>query len=202
MKRKAGAIEMSRILRIINLGLGIILLTAVLSLAFAALSVTDNLQGYNPTYSLGSGKDNWWIKYPNQSRNEDNESRAGFSVSHLPWAIDALKIKPLIILVHSENCKACKVQMRDLDKVFGIYGNNITYYNITAKADGSGDQRALDVLNTYHLNAAKPTVPTTVVLTRLSDANGNVEIRWHTMDDAMGEQIVAAYIKDAIFYYR
>jgi hypothetical protein len=186
----------------INLGLGAISITAVLLLAFAAGSVTDDLQGYKPIYSLGSGKDDWWIKYPDQSRDPDNGFRAGFSVNHLPWVIEALKNKPVVILDHSENCKSCKVQIRDLDRVLEIYGKDIIYYNITAMEDGSGDQRAFEVFNTYCPNAAKPTVPTTVVLTLLSDADGKVEIGWHTMDDAMGEQIVAAYIKDAIFYYR
>lgn len=193
---------MSRKPFIISMRLKAILIAAVLLLVYAAGSVTDDLQEYKPIYSLGSGKDDWWIKYPDQSQDPDQKPRAGFPVNHLPWLIDALKNKPVVILDHSENCKACKVQMRDLDKVLDIYGKDIIYYNITAMEDGSGDQRAYEVLYTYCLNAAKPTVPTTVVLTLLSDANGKVEIGWHTMDDAMGEQIVAAYIKDAIFYYR
>jgi hypothetical protein len=193
---------MSRTPCMINLGLGAILIIAVLLLAFTAGSVTDDLQGYKPIYSLGSGKDDWWIKYPDQSQYPDQRPRAGFSVNHLPWIMEALKNKPAVILDHSEDCKACKVQMRDLDKVLDIYGEDIIYYNITAKADGSGDQRAYEILDTYCPNASKPTVPTTVVLTLLNDADGKVEIGWHTMDDAMGEQIVADYIKDAIFYYQ
>jgi hypothetical protein len=197
-----GAIEMSRTPYMIKLVLGATLIAAVLLLIYPVVSASDDLQGYKPTYSLGPGKDDWWIVYPDQSQDVEQRSRVGLSVNHLPWVISALQNKPLIILVHSENCKACKVQMKDLDKVLGIYGNNITYYNITAKADGSGDQRAFEVLDTYCLNAAKPTVPTTVVLTRLTDANGNVGIGWHTMNDAMGEQIITAYIKDAIYYYQ
>jgi hypothetical protein len=92
--------------------------------------------------------------------------------------------------------------MRDINKVLATYGDDITYYNITAKADGSGDQRAYEILDTYCLDAAKPTVPTTVVLTRMANPDGEVEISWHTMDDAMGEEIIAAYIKDAILYYQ
>jgi hypothetical protein len=202
LKGMPGAIEMFRTPYRINLGFGAILITAALLLSSTAGSITDDLQGYKPIYSLGSGKDDWWIKYPDQSQYPDQRPRAGLPVNHLPWVIEALQNKPVVILDHSENCKACKVQMRDLDKVLDIYGKDVIYYNITAMADGSGDQRAFEVLDTYCLNAAKPTVPTTVVLTLLSGADGNVEIGWHTMDDAMGEQIVTAYIKDAIFYYR
>jgi hypothetical protein len=187
---------MSRTLCIINWGRVTTLIIVALLLVFAAGSVADNFQGYKPVYSLGSEKDDWWIKYPNQS------PKAGSLVNHLPWVVDALKDKPVIILDHSKDCKACKVQMKDLNNVLNIYGNDITYYNITAMADGSGDQRAFDVLDIYYPNGGIPTVPTTVVFTLLRDANGKAEIGWHTMDDAMGEETITSYVKDAIFYYR
>lgn len=202
MKIWHGAIEMSRTLEMASEGAGIILIAVVLLMIYPAGSVPDDLQGYNPTYSLGSGKDDWWINYPDQSQDSDQNPRAGLSVNHPSWVIEALKDKPVIILDHSDNCKACKVQMRDINKVLATYGDDIIYYNITAKADGSGDQRAYEILDTYCLDAAKPTVPTTVVLTKMPNPDGEVEIGWHTMDDAMGEEIIAAYIKDAILYYQ
>jgi hypothetical protein len=184
---------MSRISSLINLGLVATLLVATFLSFFASGSSADDLQGYKPVYSLGSGKDDWWIKYPDQSPN------ASSPVNHLAWVIDSLKEKPVVILVHSTDCKACKVQQKDLNKVLDVYGGDLNYYDITADVV---DAKVLDVLNAYYPNAGVPMVPTTVLLTLVKDTNGKVVVGWHSMDDAMGEDVVASYVKDAVYYYR
>lgn len=184
---------MSRIPGSINVGLVATLLVATFLTSLTAGSLADDLQGYKPVYSLGSGKEDWWIKYPDQSTN------AGAPVNHLPWVIDALKDKPVIILVHSTDCKACKVQKKDLDQVLSVYGNDLHYYDMTADVV---DAKVLDVLNAYYPNSGVPMVPTTVILTLVKDANGKVTVGWHSMDDAMGEDVLASYVEDAVYYYR
>jgi thiol-disulfide isomerase/thioredoxin len=177
----------------INLGLVATLIVATFLTFFTAGSLADDLQGYKPVYSLGSGKDDWWIKYPDQSSN------ASAPVNHLPWVIDALKEKPVIILVHSTDCKACKVQKKDLDQILSVYGNDLDYYDITADVINA---KVLDVLNAYYPNAGIPMVPTTVIFTLVKDSDGKVTVGWHSMDDAMGKDVLTSYVNDAIYYYR
>ncbi|MDD1759806.1 MAG: thioredoxin family protein, partial [Methanothrix sp.] len=45
-------------------------------------------------YSVGSGNDDWWTAYPDQS------SGAGGEVNQPSWILDALKNKPVLIYVH------------------------------------------------------------------------------------------------------
>jgi thiol-disulfide isomerase/thioredoxin len=160
---------------------------------FTAGSFADDLQGYKPVYSLGSGKDDWWIKYPDQSPN------ASSSVGHLPWIINDLRQKPVIVFVHRTDCKSCKVQEKDLDKVLTTYGEDVKYYDMVADVP---DEKILSVLNVYYPNSGVPTVPTTVIFTLVKDIDGKVAVGWHSMDDAMGEDVLTSYVKDAIYYYR
>jgi len=146
---------MFRIPGLINVGLVSTLLVATFLTAFTTGSLADDLQSYKPVYSLGSGKEDWWVKYPDQSPN------ANAPVNHLTWVIEALKDKPVIILVHSTNCKACKVQIKDLDQVLSVYGNDLHYYDMTADVIS---EKVMDVLNAYYPNAGMPMVPTTVFL--------------------------------------
>lgn len=169
------------------------MLAATFSTVIAERSSSDDLQDYKPVYSLGAGKDDWWIKYPDQSPN------AGSSVDHLSWIIDDLKQKPVIVFVHTSDCKACKVQEKDLNNVLAVYGGDVKYYDLLADIP---TEMILSVLKAYYPNSGVPTVPTTVVFTHFKDTNGNVVIGWHSMDDAMGENVVSSYIKDAIYYYR
>jgi hypothetical protein len=184
---------MSRIPGLVRVGLVATLLVAAFSAAFASGSLAYDLQGYKPVYSLGSGKDDWWIRYPDQSPNPNSP------VNHLPWIVNALKEKPVIILVHSTDCKACKVQKKDLEKVLGVWGNDMDYYDMTADIIS---EKVLDVLNAYYPNPGIPMVPTTVVLTLVKDTDGKATVGWHSMDDAMGEDVLTSYVKDAIYYYR
>jgi hypothetical protein len=177
----------------INVGLVATLLVATFLIAYTAGSLADDMQGYKPVYSLGSGNEDWWVKYPDQSPN------AGKPVNHPTWVIDDLKKKPVILFVHTTDCKACKVQKKDLDNVLNIFGKDVTYYDMVADVP---DEKILDVLNSYYPHGGAPTVPTTVVLTLARGSDGKVVVAWHTMYDAMGEDVVASYVKDAVYYYR
>jgi hypothetical protein len=64
------------------------------------------------------------------------------------------------------------------------------------------DEKILSVLNVYYPNSGVPTVPTTVIFTLVKDIDGKVAVGWHSMDDAMGEDVLTSYVKDAIYYYR
>jgi hypothetical protein len=167
-------------------------LVIVVSMTFVAGSQASGmLDGYKPIHSQGTGENNWWISYPTQS------DKAGTSVDHPQWVLDALKEKPVLILDHSSNCNSCVVQKENIDKALAGFGGNITYYDIMADLR---DQRAFDVLDVYGLTGYY--VPTTVFITLLKDPDGKVAVAWHSAEDAMSENDVASYIKDAIYYYQ
>jgi hypothetical protein len=149
------------------------------------------LDGYKPDHSQGSGENDWWIGYPAES------DKAGTYVAHPSWVLDALKEKPVLILDHSSNCNSCTVQKANIDNVLAIYGNNVTYYDIMAD---ERDQRAFDILDVYGLTGFY--VPTTVFLTLQKGPDGKVTVAWHSAEDAMSENDIASYIKDAIYYYQ
>ena len=80
-------------------------------------------------YSVGSGNDDWWTKYPDQS------SGKGGEVNHPAWVLDALGSKPVVIYVH-KGCDYCTPQTDALTKIEDEMGDKFTYFNISA--DGSG----------------------------------------------------------------
>jgi hypothetical protein len=184
---------MSEIPGSINVGLVATLLVATFLTAYTAGSLADDLQGYKPVYSLGSGKDDWWIKYPDQSPN------ASAPVNHLPWVIDALKQNPVIIFVYRTDCKACEVQENDLSKLLATYGDDVKYYDMVADVP---NEKILSVINVYYPNSGVPTVPTTAIFTLVKDTDGKVAVGWHSTGDAIGEDELTSYVKDAIYYYR
>lgn len=151
----------------------------------------DNLGGYKPVHVLGSGESDWWIGYPPQS------SGSGTLIIHPKWVLDSLKDKPVLILDHSSSCTSCVVQKANIEKALAAYGKNVTYYDLLA--DGS-DKRAFAVLGIYGLTGNY--VPTTVFVTLIKGPDGKVSVAWHTAEDAMSEDDIMSYLKDAIYYYQ
>jgi hypothetical protein len=44
-------------------------------------------------------------------------------------------------------------------------------------------------------------VPTTIFVTLIKGADGNVEVAWHSQLDAMSEEEIDSFVKDSIYYY-
>jgi hypothetical protein len=166
-------------------------LAAVLFITTSAAS--EDLSGYNPTYSLGSEDKDWWTGYPNENPNP------GASVDHPSWVLQSLKEKPVIILLHSASCKSCAAQMKALSQILKTYRKDIAYYNIRVD---SNDSRGREAFEAYDPTGGSNYVPTTIFLTEFKDTRGKTSLAWHSYEDAMSESDVEAYIKDAIYYYR
>jgi len=83
------------------LALLVVVTLAILTITNAALS--EDLNNYSPAHTLGSGDNDWWAAYPDQNEN------SGSNVDHPSWIEDALKEKPVLILVHSSDCIPCLV---------------------------------------------------------------------------------------------
>jgi hypothetical protein len=84
-----------------------------------------------------------------------------------------------------------------MEKVMAEYGKDVAYYDIMA--DG-GDQRAFEILGVYGLTGLY--VPTTVFITLEKGSDGKMGIVWHSVEDAMSEEQVTNYVKDAIYYHQ
>lgn len=142
-------------------------------------------------YSVGSGNENWWTAYPDQS------SGAGVKVNHPSWALDALKSKPVLIYVH-KSCDYCAPQTAAVQNITDEFNGQITVFNIGA--DGS-DSRSEEALKAYDPNGGKMYVPLTVVLTLATDSEGKAVPVWHSTDEVTGDGWIKNYVEDAISHY-
>ena len=140
-------------------------------------------------YSIGSGNDDWWTTYPDQSTGKGGE------VNHPAWVLDALKSKPVVIYVHG-GCSYCQPQTEALAKIVDEMGNKFTYYNLS-----SGDKRSGEALQAYDPNGGTMYLPLTVMVTRASNSEGKVETVWHSTDQITGEGWIKNYLEDALSYY-
>jgi len=167
---------------------------AISTMADAAL--TEDWNSYSPAHTLGSGDDDWWTVYPDQNEN------SGSDVEHPSWVEDALEEKPVLILVHSNDCRPCLIQIPRINNAVESYGLNLSYFDVLA--EGSGFQKALDVLYIYNPAGGdeQQYVPTTIFVTLIKNSDGEVEIAWHSQTDAMSDDEINSYVEDAIYYYK
>ena len=86
-------------------------------------------------YSVGSGNDDWWTKYPDQSAGKGGE------VNHPTWVLDALKSKPVLIYVH-KSCDYCKPQTEAIEKIAAEFDGKITFYEISAEGGDCQGRRS------------------------------------------------------------
>ncbi|MDD4651617.1 MAG: thioredoxin family protein [Methanothrix sp.] len=141
--------------------------------------------------SVGSGNDDWWTAYPDQSPG------AGGDVNHPSWVLDALKSKPVIIYVH-KSCNYCAPQTAAVQNITDEFNGQITFFNIGA--DGN-DSRSEEALQAYDPNGGKKYVPLTVIVTLAMNSEGEVVPVWHSTDEVTGDSWVKKYVEDAVGQY-
>ena len=152
---------------------------------------TNWLDDYQPEHAIGSGRNDWWVVYPEVNPNP------GQTVTHPTWVMDALQDGPLIILDHSEGCAPCVQQTADFKAVLKDYHGQITYIDLLA--DGN-DQRAYDAFDAYDANGDPPYIPLTIVVTQVNEGDGT-KIIWQSTEGATGQDWLHGYVQDAIYYY-
>lgn len=142
-------------------------------------------------YSVGSGPDDWWISYPDQS------PASGSDVSHPDWVLDALEDKPVLIYAHLE-CSYCVPQTEAINEIVDEYGDDIEFYEILG--DGS-DERIEEVFAAYDPNGGTSTVPLTAIVTLVAGEDGEAEVAWHSTEEVTGKEWIGVYVEDAIGYH-
>ena len=169
-------------------------LLVLATLAMTNVALSEDWSSYSPAHTLGSGNNDWWTAYPDQNVN------SGSAVDHPSWVLDALKEKPLLILVHSSNCKPCLVQIPRIKSAVDSNSGDLSYYDMLA--EGSSYQKAIDILDIYNPTGGAQYVPTTIFITLIKGADGKVEVAWHSQLDAMSEEEIDSFVKDSIYYYK
>ncbi|OPY52504.1 MAG: hypothetical protein A4E49_01858 [Methanosaeta sp. PtaU1.Bin112] len=142
-------------------------------------------------YPVGSGNEDWWTAYPDQSPG------AGGDVNHPNWVLDALESKPVIIYVH-KSCDYCVPQTLAVKNITDEFSSWITFFEIGAEGT---DSRSEEALEAYDPNGGKSYVPLTVVVTLAMNSEGEVVPVWHSTDEVTGDGWVKKYVEDAIAEY-
>lgn len=174
--------------------LGLLVVLAACSFALMGSASSEDLSSYQPAHTLGSGENDWWSTYPTQ------HADAGKAVEHPSFVLDALKEKPVLILVHSSTCKSCVAQIANLNGAMKSYGSDLSYNDVLG--EGSSLEKAVGILDVYNPTGGMPYVPTTVFITLIKGSDGKVQVAWHSQIDAMDAGQIEGYIKDSIYYYK
>jgi len=157
----------------------------------AVFIMAAGINAMGAEYSVGSGDDDWWTTYPDQS------TGAGIAVNHPSWVLSELQKKPVLIYIHKE-CDYCVPQTEAVKRVADEFGGKITFYEIDAD---SGDVRAEEGLTAYDPNGGTMYVPLTIIVTLASDSEGDVVPVWHSTDEVTGEGWIKGYVEDSISHY-
>ena len=166
------------------------IITKISSL-IAIFLLASGISAMGAVSSVGSGNDDWWTAYPDQSPG------AGGDVNHPSWVLDALKVKPVIIYVH-KSCDYCVPQTLAVQNITDEFKDRITFFEIGAEGT---DSRSEEALQSYDPNGGKTYVPLTVVLTLAPNSEGEVVPVWHSTDEVTGDGWVKKYVEDAIVQY-
>jgi hypothetical protein len=165
--------------------------TVCMASLIATILFASGINAIGAEYPVGSGNDDWWTAYPDQS------SGSGGDVNHPSWVLDALKSKPVLIYVH-KSCDYCVPQTEAVQNITDEFNGQITFFEISA--EGS-DARAEEVMQAYDPNGGTMYVPLTVVLTLAPNSEGEVVPVWHSTDEVTGDDWVKNYVEDALSHY-
>jgi hypothetical protein len=162
--------------------------------ALSGACIAEDWSSYSPEHDFGSGKSDWWTAYPSMNEN------SGASVEHPSWVLEALKKKPVLILVHTSTCVPCVAQIAGIKAALETYGDSVNYFDILA--EGSSIIKAIEILDVYNPAGGAQYVPTTIFVTLIKNSDGEVQVGWHSAIDAMGNDVINGYLKDAIYYHQ
>ena len=148
------------------------------------------LTTYEQKFNLGSGDDDWWVKYPDQHPSN------GTDFTHPSWVLNNLDNKPVVVLVGAEWCPACKQQETDLAPIINDLGSDFKYIYINT----SKDERTMEAIS-YDPTGKENSIPVTAIVTKAKNTQGDKTVVWHSALGATGEQWLRQYIKDAIYLH-
>lgn len=165
--------------------------TVCIASLIATILLVSSFCAMGAEYSVGSGNDDWWTVYPDQS------SGKGGEINNPSWVLDALKSKPVLIYVH-KSCSYCTPQTEAAQNITDEFDGKITFFEINA--DGS-DARSEEAMQAYDPNGGTMYVPLTVLVTLAPNSEGKVVPVWHSTDEVTGDGWIKNYVEDALSHY-
>ena len=156
-------------------------------------NVAPWMKNYIPIYDVGTGSNNFWIKFP-----VGNPS-VGQSVEHLTWITEDLKEKPVVFVVHKTGCAACTPQADRVKAFREIYGEDAVFYDLDIPLGGDIEKKAYETFY-YDPNGEPNYIALTGVFTLINEG-GVVKIGWHSWEGNVADATMENWIKDAIYYY-
>lgn len=170
-----------------------LLIASLLAVSLLGIAQAED-ESDSPENSLGSDDSDWWTVYPDKNVN------SGSDVDHPDWVLEALEEKPLLILIHQNNCVPCKTHVPRINDAVQIYKDDIMFYSVLA--EGEGFKKAKEILDIYNPSGGKKQfVPTTIFLTLIENEDGEVEVGWHSEIDIMSDDDINSYVEDSIYYH-
>lgn len=170
----------------------IMLIASLLAVSLPGIAFAEDESG-SPEHSIGPEDSDWWTTYPDRNVN------SGSIVDHPEWVLEALEEKPLLILIHQNNCIPCKTHVPRINDAVQAFKDDIHYYDVLA--EGSGLEKAMKILDVYNPTGKQRYVPTTIFLTLIENEDGEIEVGWHSEIDIMSTDDINSYIKDSIYYH-
>jgi len=155
------------------------------------------MNNYTPTYSVGTGSNNFWINFPAGSPSVSQ------SVTHKTWITEDLKEKPVVFVCHRTGCTTCTPQADRVKALREKYGEDAVFYDLDDNYDGSAPA---DILQKYHEafyydpNGEPNYIALTGVFTLLKDGT-EVKIGWHSWEGNVADSDMENWVKDCIYYY-
>jgi hypothetical protein len=195
-----------------NIAAILLILVAIVGVAFFILSELPDgsndvgksnnagwVDDYSPSYSTGTGSDNFWINFPAGSDYPDQ------SPQHLTWITEDLTEKPVVFVCHRTGCGPCTPQADRVKALREIYGEDAVFYDLDYPFEGYGTATE-DILNKfyeafyYDPNGGSQVIAFTGVFTLINNG-GEVKIGWHSWEGNVADADMENWIKDAIYYY-
>jgi hypothetical protein len=155
------------------------------------------MNNYTPTYSVGTGSNNFWINFPAGSPSVSQ------SVTHKTWITEDLKEKPVVFVCHRTGCTTCTPQADRVKALREKYGEDAVFYDLDDNYDGSAPA---DILQKYHEafyydpNGEPNYIALTGVFTLVKDGT-EVKIGWHSWEGNVADSDMENWVKDCIYYY-
>src|SRR5512136_490831 len=92
-----------------KIGMPLTILCIIGSIIFSGCTSNNSnepfwLNSYTPTHSIGTGADDFWVRFPDVNPN------AGQPVNHTCWVLQALEKKAYVFVVHKTGCVSCQPQ--------------------------------------------------------------------------------------------
>ena len=151
------------------------------------------LNDYTPLHGVGTGSDDFWIKFPTSS------DYYGQTIEHLDWVTDAIDDNCVLFVVHKTGCEACQPQADRVINLSEKYEEHVVFLDLDATLGGSVEERAYDAYF-YDPDGPPGYIALTGVFT-LVENNGKIEIGWHSWEKDVDDSELESWIKDAIYYY-